>query len=152
MISMWNPCWLINGYRTTDLEAACATPYIGIVRGLWDGDCLTEHGCPLARPLGMPSGRIAHASLGEKHGYISILWTKENINLIYSHLIKSLCDRGKLNVILGKHFQIFVYQMILQFKQNKIMPKKCELKTLPRHFCTLIKVTVQTSFVQCQWS
>ena len=38
-------------------------PYIGIVRGLWEADCLAEHGCPLASPLGMPSGHIAHASL-----------------------------------------------------------------------------------------
>ena len=44
-------------------SAACAMPYIGIVRGLWEGDCLAEHGHPLARPLGMPSGHIAHASL-----------------------------------------------------------------------------------------
>ena len=33
------------------------------MRGLWEGDCLTEHRHPLARPLGMPSGHIAHASL-----------------------------------------------------------------------------------------
>ena len=45
------------------MRAACATPYKGIVRGLWEGDCLTEHVCPLARPLGMPSGCIAHVSL-----------------------------------------------------------------------------------------
>ena len=63
MISMSNPCWLINGYRSTDQEAACATPYIDIVRGLWEGDCLAEHGCPLVRPLGMPSGHAAYASL-----------------------------------------------------------------------------------------
>ena len=44
-------------------SAACAPPYIGILRGLWEGDCLTEHRCPLARPLGMPSGHVAHASL-----------------------------------------------------------------------------------------
>ena len=46
-------------------SAACAMPYIGIVRGLWEGDCLTEHRHPLARPLGMLSGHIAHASLRE---------------------------------------------------------------------------------------
>ena len=49
-------------YTLTDPEAACAMPYIGTVRGLWEGDCLVEHGRPLARPLGMPSGHIAHAS------------------------------------------------------------------------------------------
>ena len=40
-------------------------PYIGIVRGLWEWNCLTEHRCPLASPLGMPSGQVAHASLRE---------------------------------------------------------------------------------------
>ena len=45
------------------LSAACAPPYIGIVRGLSEGDCLTEHRRPLAMPLGMPSGHVAHASL-----------------------------------------------------------------------------------------
>ena len=45
------------------MRAACAMPNIGIVRGLWEGNCLTEHGCPLARALGMPSGHIAYASL-----------------------------------------------------------------------------------------
>ena len=54
---------LIEISTTHSLSAACAPPYIGIVRGLWEGDCLTEHRCPLARPLGMPSGHVAHASL-----------------------------------------------------------------------------------------
>ena len=45
------------------LSAACAPPYIGIVRGLWEGDSLTGHRRPLARPVGMPSGHVAHASL-----------------------------------------------------------------------------------------
>ena len=44
------------------MRAACATPYKGIVRGLWKRDCLTEHGCPLARSLGMPSGHVAYVS------------------------------------------------------------------------------------------
>ena len=37
--------------------------YIGIVRGMCEGDWLTEHGCPLARPLDIPSEHVAHASL-----------------------------------------------------------------------------------------
>ena len=44
-------------------STAYAPPYIGIVRGLWKGVCLTEHRHPLARPLGMPSEHVAHASL-----------------------------------------------------------------------------------------
>ena len=63
------------------ISAACATPYIGIVRGLWEGDCLSEHGCPLARPLGMPSGNIAHASLrGDAwiHYYLVMDFTANN--------------------------------------------------------------------------
>ena len=46
-------------------SVACAAPYVGIVRRLWEGDCLAEHGHPLARPMGMPSGHVAHASLME---------------------------------------------------------------------------------------
>ena len=60
-------------------------PYIGIVRGLWEGDCLVEHGCPLARPLGMPSGHITHASLrGDawKHYYLVMYFIINKIKLI----------------------------------------------------------------------
>ena len=46
-------------------------PYIGIARELWEGDSLTEHRCPLARPLDMPSGHVAHAFL---RGNIWILY------------------------------------------------------------------------------
>ena len=45
------------------LSSACAISYIAVVRRLWEGNCLTEHRCPLARPLGMPSGHMSHASL-----------------------------------------------------------------------------------------
>ena len=67
-ITMWNPCWYTRWICGVSpqidwLSAACALPYIGILRGLWEGDCLTEHRHPLARPLGMPSGCVAHASL-----------------------------------------------------------------------------------------
>ena len=65
----------------TQLSAACALPYIGIVRGLWEGNCLTEHRCLLARPLGMPSGHIAHASLrGDAciHYYLVMDFTDNN--------------------------------------------------------------------------
>ena len=41
------------------LSTACATPYIGLMRGLWEENYLTEHRHPLARPWGMPSGHIA---------------------------------------------------------------------------------------------
>ena len=81
VISMWNLCWLINGYSSTDQEAACATPYKGIVIGWWKGNCLTEHGCPLAKPLGMPSGHVAHASLrGDAwiHYYLLMDYTDNN--------------------------------------------------------------------------
>ena len=56
-------------------------PYIGIVRGLWEGDFLAECGCPLARPLGMPSGHIAHASLRRDawtHYYLVMNFTANN--------------------------------------------------------------------------
>ena len=56
-------------------------PYIGIVRGLWKGYCLAEHGHPLARPLGMPSGHIAHASvMGDAwiHYYLVMDFTTKN--------------------------------------------------------------------------
>ena len=62
-------------------SAAWAMPYIGIVRGLWEGDCLVEHEHPLARPLGMPSGHVAHASLrGDTwiHYYLVIDFTINN--------------------------------------------------------------------------
>ena len=63
------------------LNAACALPYIGMTRGLWEGNCLTEHRRPLARPLGMPSGHIAHASLrGDTwiHYYLVMDFTDNN--------------------------------------------------------------------------
>ena len=63
------------------LSAACALPYIGIMRGLWEGNCLTEHRRPLARPLGMPSGHVAHASLrGDAwiHYYLVMDFTDNN--------------------------------------------------------------------------
>ena len=69
---------LLNTYS---LSAACALPYIGILRGLWEGDCLTEHRRPLARPLGMPSGHVAHASLrGDAwiHYYLVMDFTDNN--------------------------------------------------------------------------
>ena len=56
-------------------------PYIVIMRGLWEGNCLTEHRCPLARPLGMPSGHVAHASLREDawiHYYLVMNFTANN--------------------------------------------------------------------------
>ena len=56
-------------------------PYNGIVGGLWEGDCLTEHRCPLARPLGMPSGHVADASLREDawiHYYLAMDFTINN--------------------------------------------------------------------------
>ena len=46
-----------------------------------EGDCLTECACPLARPLGMPSGHIAHASLrGDTwiHYYLLMDFTANN--------------------------------------------------------------------------
>ena len=36
----------------------------GISGALWEGNHLSEHGCPLAGPLGMPTRHIAHTSLG----------------------------------------------------------------------------------------
>ena len=56
--SMWNPCWSINGHKssqcasTSTLKAACATPYKGISGALWEGNHLSEHGCPLAGATG----------------------------------------------------------------------------------------------------
>ena len=37
---------------TNQVQVACATPYKGIRRGLWEGTHLTEHGCPLAGTTG----------------------------------------------------------------------------------------------------
>ena len=54
------------------VRTACATPYKGIVRGWWEGEFLTDHACPLARPLGMPSRHVAHVSLRGIHGYMNI--------------------------------------------------------------------------------
>ena len=56
-------------------------PYIGPMRGLWEGDCLADHGCPLARPLDMPSRHIAHVSLREDariHYYLVMDFTDNN--------------------------------------------------------------------------
>ena len=56
-------------------------PYIGIVRGLLEGNCLTEHGCSLVRPLGMASGHVAHTSLREDtwtHYYLVMDVTANN--------------------------------------------------------------------------
>ena len=82
-LTMWNPCWyntltLLGNYW---LSAACATPYIGLMRGLWEGNYLTKHRHPLARPLGMPSGHVAHASLrGDAwiHYYLVMDFTTNN--------------------------------------------------------------------------
>ena len=49
---MWNPCWSINGHKSSALKAACATPYKGISGALWEGNHLSEHGCPLAGATG----------------------------------------------------------------------------------------------------
>ena len=49
---MWNPCWSINGHSSSALKAACATPYKGISGALWEGNHLSEHGCPLAGATG----------------------------------------------------------------------------------------------------
>ena len=55
-VPMWNPCWSINGHKsntsTSTLKAACATPYKGISGALWEGNHLSEHGCPLAGATG----------------------------------------------------------------------------------------------------
>ena len=51
------------------MRAACATPYKGIVRGLWEGHCFTDRGC------------IAHASLREDtwiHYYLLMDFTANN--------------------------------------------------------------------------
>ena len=56
-------------------------PYIGIVRGLWEGDCLAKHGHPLARSLGMPSVHVTHACLrGDAwiHYYLVMDFTANN--------------------------------------------------------------------------
>ena len=48
---------------------------------MWEGDCLTEHKCPLARPLDMPSGHIGHASLSGDawiHYYLVMDFTANN--------------------------------------------------------------------------
>ena len=37
---------------TITLKAACATPYKGISGALWEGNHLSEHGCPLAGATG----------------------------------------------------------------------------------------------------
>ena len=37
---------------TITLKAACATPYKGISGVLWEGNHLSEHGCPLAGTTG----------------------------------------------------------------------------------------------------
>ena len=74
--------WMLIKYCQS---AACATPHIGIVRGLWEGDCLAEHGHPLARPLGMPSGHVAHASLSRDawiHYYLVMDFTVNNSQTI----------------------------------------------------------------------
>ena len=63
------------------MRAACAMPYIGMMRGLWEGNCLTEHGHPLARPLDMLSGHITHASLRADawiHYYLVMDFTTNN--------------------------------------------------------------------------
>ena len=55
-VPMWNPCWSINGHKsntsTSTLKAACATPYKGISGALWEGNHLSEQGCPLAGATG----------------------------------------------------------------------------------------------------
>ena len=52
------------GTATLTTEAVCATPYKGISWALWEGNHLSEHGCPLAGATGMPTRHIAHTSLG----------------------------------------------------------------------------------------
>ena len=37
---------------TNTLKAACATPYKDISGALWEGNHLSEHGCPLAGATG----------------------------------------------------------------------------------------------------
>ena len=34
------------------MKAVCATPYKGISGALWEGNHLSEHGCPLAGATG----------------------------------------------------------------------------------------------------
>ena len=38
--------------QVSTLKAACATPYKGISGALWEGNHLSEHGCPLAGATG----------------------------------------------------------------------------------------------------
>ena len=38
----------LMGTATLTPEAVCATPYKGIRWALWEGNHLSEHGCPLA--------------------------------------------------------------------------------------------------------
>ena len=47
-------------------------PYIGIVRGLWEGDCLAEHGYHWLGPWACPVDMLHMHPLGEMHGYITI--------------------------------------------------------------------------------
>ena len=97
-ITMWNLCWYIksrHNWLLTDclLSAACAPPYIGIKRGLWEGNCLTEHRQPLARPLGMPSGHVAHASLREDtqiHYFLVMDFTTNNNRTISNREVHNL--------------------------------------------------------------
>ena len=42
----------LKGTSTITLKAACATPYKGISAALWEGNHLSEHGCPLAGASG----------------------------------------------------------------------------------------------------
>ena len=53
-VPMWNPYWSINGHKLSGstMKAACATPYKGISGALWEGNHLSEHGCPLAEATG----------------------------------------------------------------------------------------------------
>ena len=53
-VPMWNPCWSINGHKSSAsaMKAACATPYKGTSGALWEGNHLSEHGCPLAEATG----------------------------------------------------------------------------------------------------
>ena len=55
-VPMWNPCWSINGHKSSTIanamKAACATPYEGKSGALWEGNHLSEYGCPLAGTTG----------------------------------------------------------------------------------------------------
>ena len=58
----------------------CTALYWHVER-IVEGDCLTGHRRPLARPLGMPSGHVAHASLrGDAwiHYYLVMDFTDNN--------------------------------------------------------------------------